>query len=358
MMKPQPNISTEKPLSAAQISPALFRQLLIVAILGFSSIWGIDAYSGIIAVFDAFSYPLCIGAFILIYILSFSRLNQQSLHYLAYLVVAGYLISCSIWHHLPDNGLFSNSAQWLGLNYVIVYLFLDVKKAAPATAIVFVATIVGHYIALIQNHTVNAAFAVTLNMAIAHVIYIFLLWTVIKLRVTSDQIAARANTLENYAYVDLLTRVLNRRGIEKVFNELNLDSTEQQKNYAILIIDIDHFKQVNDLHGHLVGDKVLNRIAGKLSRTIHPNDILGRWGGEEFIILTLNRTPQQVMALAEKLRTAVSNLVVDDISNITISIGIGYSYEATSKEAVFKIADDHLYTAKNSGRNTIRADNF
>lgn len=352
----KPHTNTEKQLSAAQISPPMFRHLLIVAILGFSAIWAIDAYSGVFAIFNAYSYPLCITAFILIYVLSFtSWLNHQSLHYLAYFVVSGYLISCSIWHHLPENGQFSNSAQWLGLNYVIVYLFLDVKRTAPVTFIVFVATITGHYIALVQAHTTSEAFAVAFNMAIAHAIYIFLLWTVIKLRVKTDQVIARADMLEDFAYIDVLTRALNRRGIEKVFNELDLDSAAQQKNYSLLIIDIDHFKQINDLNGHLIGDKVLTSIAGKLSRTIHPNDILGRWGGEEFIILSLDRTPQQVMALAENLRVAVSQLVIDDITNITVSIGIGHSHEASSKEALFKIADDHLYDAKQSGRNTIRA---
>ena len=338
------------------MSPALFRKMLVVAILGFSSIWGIDALSGIIVTFDAAAYPICITVFMLVFILSIvTKINHQSLHFIVYFTVAGYLISSSIWHHMAANGLFSNSAQWLGLNYVIAYLFLEVKKAAPTTIIVFVATIVGHFIVLIQNHSTADTMGVVLNIAIAHTIYIFLLWTVIKLRVKTDQVIERADMLENYAYVDLLTRILNRRGVEKVFNELNLDSAEQKKNYAILIIDIDHFKQVNDVNGHLVGDKVLSSIAGKLSRTIHPNDILGRWGGEEFIVLTLNRTPHQVMTLAEKLRTAVSNLVIDDISNITVSIGIGHSHETASKEAVFKIADSRLYIAKQSGRNTIRA---
>jgi|UniRef100_A6VRQ9 diguanylate cyclase len=345
-------------LNTSSMSSTLFRRMLVVAILGFSAIWTIDALSGIIVPFDAAAYPICIGAFSLVFILSITtKINHQSLHFFVYFIVAGYLISSSIWHHMAANGLFSNAAQWLGLNYVIAYLFLEVKKAAPTTIIVFVVTIIGHFIAIIQYHTMADTMGVVLNIAIAHLIYIFLLWTVIKLRVKTDQVIERADTLENYAYVDLLTRVLNRRGIEKVFNELNLDSTEQKKNYAILIIDIDHFKQVNDIHGHLTGDKVLSSIAGKLSRTVHPNDVLGRWGGEEFIVLTLNRTPKQVMALAENLRTAVSNLIIGNISNITVSIGIGYSYEASSKEAVFKIADSHLYIAKQSGRNTIRTSN-
>jgi diguanylate cyclase (GGDEF)-like protein len=348
--------SPNRQLNAASMSPALFRKMLIVAILGFSAIWGIDLSSGLISSFDAAAYPICISAFVLIYILSVAtKINHQSLHFFVYFIVAGYLISTSIWHHMDANGLFSNAAQWLGLNYVIAYLFLEVKKAAPTTIIVFLVTIVGHYIAIIQYHSMADTIGVVLNIAIAHLIYIFLLWTVIKMRVKTDQVIERADTLESYAYVDLLTRVLNRRGVEKVFNELNLDSAEQKKKYAILIIDIDYFKQVNDMHGLLVGDKVLSSLAGKLSRTIHPNDILGRWGGEEFIVLTLNRTPQQVMTLAENLRAAVSSLVVDDISNITVSIGIGHSDEASSKEVVFKIADSHLYVAKQSGRNTIRA---
>lgn len=348
-----------KTLNTASMPPALFRKMLIVAIFGFSAIWGIDLSSGIIASFDAAAYPICISAFALIYLLTITtKINNQSLHFFVYFIVAGYLISSSIWHHMDANGLFSNAAQWLGLNYVIAYLFLEVKKAAPATIIVFIVTIVGHYIAIIQYHSMADTIGVVLNIAIAHLIYIFLLWTVIKLRVKTDQVMERADTLENYAYVDLLTRVLNRRGIEKVFNELNLDSVEQKKNYAILIIDIDHFKQINDMHGHLVGDKVLSSIAGKLSRTVHPNDVLARWGGEEFIVLTVNRTPQQVMMLAENLRAAVSNLVIDNISNITVSIGIGHSHEASSKEAVFKIADSHLYIAKQSGRNTIRTNYF
>ncbi|NVK72364.1 MAG: GGDEF domain-containing protein [Oceanospirillaceae bacterium] len=346
----------QQPLSAASMSPKLFRKMLIVAVLGFSAIWGIDASSGIISHFDAIAYPICISAFFFVFVLSIvTNINHQSLHFLTYFIVAGYLISTSIWHHMAENGLFSNSAQWLGLNYVIAYLFLEVKKAAPTTIIVFFATIIGHYIAIIQYHTLADTIGVVLNIAIAHLIYIYLLWTVIKLRIKTDQITERADTLENFAYVDLLTRILNRRGIEKVFNELNLDSEEQHKIYAILIIDIDHFKQVNDTFGHLAGDQALTRIAGKLSRTVHPNDVLGRWGGEEFIVLTLNRTPQQVMDLAEKIKSAVSNLTFDDIDSITVSIGIGYSYEATSKEKVFKIADNHLYIAKQSGRNTIRS---
>jgi diguanylate cyclase len=327
-----------------------------MAILGFSAIWAIDFSSGLISPFDARAYPICILAFALMYILNtVTRLNHQSLHFITYFIVAGYLTSSSMWHHAAPNGQFSNAAQWLGLNYVIAYLFLEVKKAAPTTIVVFTVTIIGHFAVLIQQQSFNDTMGVVLNIAIAHIIYIFLLWTVIRLRIKTDKAAARADVLENYAYIDLLTRILNRRGLEKVFTELNLDVEEQKQSYAILVVDIDHFKQVNDIHGHLTGDKVLSHIAAKLSRVIHPNDVLGRWGGEEFIVLTLNRTPQQVITLAENLRAGISLLKIDDIAGITISIGIAYSSEANTNSDVFTLADQRLFAAKQAGRNTIRS---
>ncbi|MCW4630451.1 MULTISPECIES: GGDEF domain-containing protein [Marinomonas] len=345
-----------KHLNASSVSPRLFRHLLIIAMVGFSTIWAIDVSSGLISSFDARAYPICLIAFALMYALSIiTKLNHQCLHFMTYFIVAGYLTSSSMWHHAAPNGQFSNAAQWLGLNYVIAYLFLEVKKAAPTTIIVFTVTIIGHFAVLIQQQSFSDTLGVVLNIAIAHLIYIFLLWTVIRLRIKTDKAAARADMLENYAYVDLLTRILNRRGLEKVFSELRLDTEEQKQNYAILIIDIDYFKQVNDTYGHVIGDKVLSHIAAKLSRVIHPNDLLGRWGGEEFLVLTLNRTPQQVMTLAENVRAGVSHLIIDDITGITVSIGIAYSNEAHSNHDVFKIADKRLYAAKQAGRNIIRA---
>ena len=189
--------TSNRQLNTSSMSPTLFRRMLVVAILGFSAIWTIDASSGIIVSFDAAAYPICIGAFSLVFILSITtKINHQSLHFFVYFIVAGYLISSSIWHHMAANGLFSNAAQWLGLNYVIAYLFLEVKKAAPTTIIVFVVTIIGHYIAIIQYHTMADTMGVVLNIAIAHLIYIFLLWTVIKLRVKTDQVIERADTLK------------------------------------------------------------------------------------------------------------------------------------------------------------------
>ncbi|BFM50008.1 GGDEF domain-containing protein [Marinomonas sp. THO17] len=339
------------------MEPKLFRRLLILACVCFALVWIIDELSGIISEFDATAYPICIMAFALMYVLSRASKhhNQSNLHLLTYLVVAGYLISTSIWHHMGSNALFSNAAQWLGLNYVIAYLFLEIRRAVPTTMLVLGATLIGHFLVLIKHHSLDDTLGVVLNIAVAHSVYIVLLWTVIRLRIQSSLANTRMNLLENYAYVDLLTGLLNRRGLEKVFTELEIDQINTNtKNYALLLIDIDYFTQVNDQYGHTMGDKVLRKVAANLNRTIAPEDVIGRWGGEEFIILTLDRSPQQVLDMAEQLRSIINQMEVDDITGVTISIGIGFSNLAKTRQEVFNIADSNLYEAKQSGRNSVR----
>lgn len=335
------------------LSSVLFRRLLLLSIVSFLMIWFIDYNSGIIASFDAFAYPICILSFTVVYLLTITKTTQdQYLHLFTYFIVAGYLIASSIWHHMAVNGIFSNAAQWLGLNYVIAYLFLEVRKAVFTTVLAFVVTVVGHFIALIQHYSIGDTLGVVLNIAVAHIVYIVLLWTVIKLRASKDKAQQQVSMLEHYAYIDPLTRVLNRRGLEKVCKELELEFQGEQQGYAILLLDIDHFKKVNDQYGHLKGDDILTNIASLLGRKIHSKDILGRWGGEEFIIYAVNKSRTEVFEYANALRDAVSNLKVGDIS-VTISVGVGYSLPNNGLSDTFRLADKHLYAAKAAGRNTV-----
>lgn len=337
----------------------LLGRLLLLAIFCFMVVWAIDYSSNMIATFDELAYPICVIAFSLIYIACrFTQTSEDKIIFLSFSIVAGYLLSSSIWQHSQEDQIFPNAAQWLGLNYIIAYLFLEVRKAVIITILLYITTVLGHFIALIQHLPFNDSFGVTSNIAIAHFAYIVLLWTVVRIRLQSQQVQKRANSLESLAYLDQTTRILNRRGIENVIKELDLNNPQQKHNYAMLLIDIDHFKKVNDQHGHLVGDKVLTEFAANLSRTINPDDVIGRWGGEEFIVITLNKDEQQVVRLAERVRKSVESFPIDPVSNITVSIGIGYSHEVSKNHSVsttdvFHIADNHLYLAKSLGRNQV-----
>ncbi|SFJ60892.1 GGDEF domain-containing protein [Celeribacter neptunius] len=155
--------------------------------------------------------------------------------------------------------------------------------------------------------------------------------------------------LESAAYFDPLTGVLNRFGIEKSIKYC-------QEPIGILFLDLDHFKTVNDRFGHTTGDLVLKEMTAMLQNRLTPNELLGRWGGEEFIILTQASQRTELMQLAQSLCDAISNLPVRTHApfeiHITSSMGVcAYDPATESFFNVLTRVDKALYKAKERGRN-------
>lgn len=126
-------------------------------------------------------------------------------------------------------------------------------------------------------------------------------------------------------------------------------------NFGVsLMIDIDHFKTINDTHGHLVGDKVIRRVAEALQQSVRDEDIVCRFGGEEFVVFLADYRKTRGVEMAERIRTAIANEVVrvNDIAiSVTVSIGGSLKDAVTDINDAIKEADDALYAAKASGRN-------
>lgn len=165
---------------------------------------------------------------------------------------------------------------------------------------------------------------------------------------------AHNHQLHSAAYKDALTQLLNRRAVYEIILKDRALSTYQ--SYAVLVIDIDHFKDFNDNYGHAVGDHVLIQVAKLLTQNSRSYDHIVRWGGEEFVIITTANSADHLSAFAEKLQIAVcsSPLCVDDcneVLNITISIGATCIESYEDFDSAFKRADHALYAAKNGGRN-------
>ena len=119
------------------------------------------------------------------------------------------------------------------------------------------------------------------------------------------------------------------------------------------MIDIDHFKSVNDTYGHDVGDDVLKTLANIVQENIRKIDIFARWGGEEFLILSPGTDLEDVQILAEKLRLAVEHATFPKVNHITISLGISTFGKGDTFTEIFKRADQGLYYAKEHGRNQV-----
>ncbi len=164
-------------------------------------------------------------------------------------------------------------------------------------------------------------------------------------------------TLQKFAAYDALTGLFMRRPFqEKAQSEF--DRYQRSKSeFAILMVDIDHFKLINDQHGHAAGDLVLKQLAGELKRSIRKTDWVARWGGEEFIFLLLDVDEGMCFQLAENIRKKVEGLstpIGAESIQFTVSIGATLSHkEDTSYDHIINRADKLLYRAKRKGRNRV-----
>ncbi|MFZ1813937.1 MAG: GGDEF domain-containing protein [Rhizobiaceae bacterium] len=166
-------------------------------------------------------------------------------------------------------------------------------------------------------------------------------------------------SLERQATTDPLTGLHNRRFFESALQELLDEFSASGASLGLLVFDLDHFKQVNDNHGHDAGDLVLKEVALRLKQITRESDIVARIGGEEFAVITPYATFEQLLAVAERYRELIGALKVDVgkvVIRPTISIGVASNTNGEKIAAdVFKAADRKLYEAKRNGRNRVAA---
>lgn len=160
--------------------------------------------------------------------------------------------------------------------------------------------------------------------------------------------------IERLADTDPLTRLMNRRAMERVVQTMISYTTRYDQHIGFMLLDIDHFKRINDTHGHGVGDRVLVELAAVLRQTMRESDQVSRHGGEEFLVVMPNSDLQECRQLAERLRATVEAKPFGEQSlGMTISIGCAELGENEDYSAVLKRADDALYQAKAAGRNRV-----
>ncbi len=156
------------------------------------------------------------------------------------------------------------------------------------------------------------------------------------------------------AQVDALTFLLNRRMIVRELQDEVLRAKRYNSTFSISVVDIDHFKKINDVYGHLAGDEALRQVAYKLRDHIRHPDIVGRYGGEEFLILLPNTKSSAAAEQAGRLSKQIRETpieVQEQILNVTISIGIAqFQTDVDTWETLLKRADNAMYEAKNNGR--------
>jgi diguanylate cyclase (GGDEF)-like protein/hemerythrin-like metal-binding protein len=171
-----------------------------------------------------------------------------------------------------------------------------------------------------------------------------------------SELRQRITELEKLSSTDRLTGAWNRAHFDKTLQTELSRSARYRQPVALIILDIDHFKQVNDKFGHALGDEVLRELVKIVSMNIRTSDMLFRWGGEEFVILAPSTSYRSAASLAETLRAKIEPHKIETVGNITISLGVAEHVSGESENAWFRRADEALYAAKNSGRNRVVVD--
>ncbi|MFE8070618.1 GGDEF domain-containing protein [Marinobacteraceae bacterium S3BR75-40.1] len=162
--------------------------------------------------------------------------------------------------------------------------------------------------------------------------------------------------LHHNATTDPLTGLLNRRAMESQLQVEHARSSRHQEKYALIMSDLDHFKRVNDTHGHGVGDEVLKELSARMEHSVRLEDAVARWGGEEFLILLRDSTEENAHFVAEKIRKAVAETAFQTSIGrlpITISLGVALYDHDENYAVVIERADEALYVAKANGRNQV-----
>lgn len=187
-------------------------------------------------------------------------------------------------------------------------------------------------------------------------------WLTIELSLQTAVDLRRIEVLKTENVTDSLTKVYNRRYLERRIDEEIARSIRYSFNLSILMLDIDHFKQVNDIYGHQAGDVTLFNLSALVKKSLRDTDVIARYGGEEFLVICPNTDVNSAAMLAERLRQLVESHPVEFVDTsgvsqsiqISISVGVaGLSAIVSSKEKLVQAADQALYRAKSEGGNRV-----
>jgi diguanylate cyclase (GGDEF)-like protein len=184
-------------------------------------------------------------------------------------------------------------------------------------------------------------------------------FNLVRIKFLQDELKRKMQELEHLASTDALTGLYNRRFFYRRLEEELARAARADSAISLIYVDIDFFKQVNDMHGHNAGDAVLKAVSSKVSETLRKSDVIGRVGGEEFLILLPNTECRTATLIAERLREQTSGLQVQLSETLAINVTISCGVFGTSAAAgieldrILRLADEALYDAKHSGRNRV-----
>ena len=245
---------------------------------------------------------------------------------------------------------------WSPTIFILAYVLFEQRAALLYTVSVYgLALLAGLTAAFLASGGVPGALPGGLNeFYLSYALYLGVLYSFSFSRSKITRLHAQLAHLERLAHHDVLTDKPNRRALVAALSEELALSERHYSPCSLILLDIDHFKRVNDTHGHDAGDKVLIATANLAATSVRDTDLFGRWGGEEFLIIAPRTGLEGAAALAERLRHLVAAHAFE-VGTVTASFGVASYQPGDSVDSLVKRADEALYASKKGGRNRVEA---
>jgi len=249
---------------------------------------------------------------------------------------------------------------WLYLWWTLLYLFCFLSTSARRALFLSLGIFTG-LVALTVPHALNttvydgvlSGFSALGNLYFSHLIAITVIYFLATFQQRLHRAEQAANLMQRLAFTDDLTGVANRRQMEQLIDAEIARDVRYGRPFSVVIVDIDNFKQVNDTYGHDRGDIILKDLVTQMESSVRASDQVGRWGGEEFLILAPETWLQDAVALAEHVRERVAAEPLAEGHQVTVSLGAATVRPDDTVASLVKRADDALYRAKEQGKNRV-----
>lgn len=322
--------------------------LLYSILFVFFGVFGLTTILNIIVIDAVHIAAFDFAGFVITAVLYFYVTRRVNLAFARWLVVSVLVLLLFAYMFLSQGANYS--VLWVSVIPPITFFLLGAKVGAWVTGGVLVGAAWLLYGFLQEGVSGDVTLGAFLNFIEVGVAQLLLLRHYEK----SRRIAYAK--LEKLSITDPLTSLYNRLHLDAKLESMVGSSRAQDENTAVLLIDIDNFKEINDQHGHLVGDDVLRLLARLLVVTVREADLVGRWGGEEFLIVCPNTTLEEALRLANRIIDALNEKPLVKNMRVTVSIGAAVADSSTSSIVeLLQMADERLYQAKKAGKNRIAA---
>ena len=340
----------------------MLRALLLSGCVAIAAIWALEAWNAALSAVDRWAYPVLMAtlgacACVLTWwprradwarVIAVSAFNTYLL-----VVLSNALFSTSTE---PDPYQLLTTLFWLPMGYGTAFVFLSLRAALVFSAVLYLAisgVVLWHLAIGDMPHWPAYLKPMMQNLAVAQVIYVIVLLAIARLRADYYRSEAKVEVMHQVASTDPLTGLLNRRAMADHLAANHALVQRGAQPMAVILIDVDHFKQINDRAGHAAGDEALIALSTLLRGQLRGYDRLARWGGEEFLVMAPATGLGAAHELAERIRRATAAAQWDHGQVVTISLGVAECRPLDTVDSLIGRADRALYAAKAGGRDRV-----